>query len=871
MSSTSVRPVGQSAIARLSRIGLEAGHGQELQRQVIVTNLLSAVICLFTLPWVPLFLGLARRELALGLVVFALAIFLTMVWNARQHFILSRVWLLAWCNVTIAAFTIALGQDSGMFLLFSAATFAPLALFDPKEHRAPFLATAVLPVALSAISQRYASSHAPLFPLPHDVLTVLYPILLAATVLAMLGIVSYYYYSFERTRASREREHHVVKARLDSALEESEQRYALASEGANDGLWEWSVSSGEVFYSERWKAMLGYQPDEIGTSFVEWLERVHHEDRSRVQAEIDAHVEGESERLYSEFRVRTKEGSYRWMLTRGRAIRDRTGRATRMAGWMTDITERKLAHERLTESEELSRQLVHQAADAMYFFDREGRILEANQRASTDLGYERSDLLSMRMSDIDPGLTPERVAELVENLPPEQALTLERVHRRRDGSSQPVELRLSFFRHRDERHLLATARDVTVRKEMEAQLLLADRMASVGTLAAGVAHEVNNPLTSLLLNLELIERQLSGHATASMPPFSESEGHPGELRMNESVRERVLRSVARAREGAERVGVIVRDLKTFSRGEAEVRDAVDLRRVVESTLNLAHPELKRRASVETDMPRDLAAVRANEARLGQVFLNLLLNAIQSFAEDDPNNNAITIRVEPSDTFVLAEVIDNGVGIPESVLPRIFDPFFTTKPVGVGTGLGLYICRNIVQSFGGTLTCESVLGQGSTFRMRLPTVRSLAEGTARYTPVGTARPTVPPPPDLKPAKILVIDDDEAVTQTLADILSAHEVVVATNATDALRALDNQRFDLVLCDVKLHRMAPERLRPREAQLHCRWAFTVSTPANELTEGYTFGADVIEKPVRSETLWNLLRNAPRGRSDRPSKFVS
>jgi PAS domain S-box-containing protein len=284
---------------------------------VTVTNLLALAIVGIALPWVLLFAMYSRRELAIGVALVGLASALCLLLNARRYFVTARLWLLAFCNVAIAAFTIALGQESGMFLLFTAATCAPLALFDPKDHRAPFLAGVLAPVALGAAAQRYASTHPPFFPLSNQVLSVVYPSLLVSTVLIVAFIVSYYYYAFERTRASREREHRVVQARLDSALRVSEQRYALAAEGANDGLWEWSADSGEVFYSERWKAILGYSPDEIGTSFVEWLERVHHEDRDRVQGDIDAHVVGKSERLHSEFRIRTKSGSYRWMLTRG--------------------------------------------------------------------------------------------------------------------------------------------------------------------------------------------------------------------------------------------------------------------------------------------------------------------------------------------------------------------------------------------------------------------------------------------------------------------------------------------------------------------------------------------------------------------------
>lgn len=361
-----------------------------------------------------------------------------------------------------------------------------------------------------------------------------------------------------------------------------------------------------------------------------------------------------------------------------------------------------------------------------------------------------------------------------------------------------------------------------------------------------MAHEVNNPLTSLLLNLELIERQLVELEPSALDAF----------------RARVMRALLRAREGAERVGVIVRDLKTFSRGEAEVRDAVDLRRVIESTLNLAHPELKRRATVQTILPPDLAAVRANEARLGQVFLNLLLNAAQAFETTDPDHNLITVRVTSEEDTVSAEITDNAAGIPEEVVARIFDPFFTTKPVGVGTGLGLYICRNIVEACGGTLTCESQMGRGTTFRIRIPSVRSLADNT-RFTPVGSCEPemtprrTSLPPVGLPHSSVLVIDHDPGVLQTLREVLSGHEVQLATDPSRALSRLRGERFDLVLCELELFQRAEEAFLSEVCEAPERWAFLVSgSPVQGLSvRTMALGVRMVEKPIRSEILWDLL----------------
>jgi PAS domain S-box-containing protein len=832
---------------------MRAGLSLDQQRQIAITNLFSITIALITLPWVAVFAGIGVPLLGVGVLAVSTLCATSLLLNARGRHRLARLWLLAWSNAAVFAFAIALGPDSGIALLFTATTCAPLALFDPRHERVPFVIGVVTPVALSAGAQRFGARHAPLVPLSERTLNYLFPALLFTTLVVLLFIISYYYYVYERTRATREREHRAEQARLDSALRESEQRYALASQGANDGLWEWGATSDEVFYSERWKAMLGFEPSEIGTSFREWLERVHPGDKMRVELEIRDHMVGRSERLISEHRVQCKDGHYRWMLTRGLAIRDPAGHATRMAGWMTDVTERRLSQERLKESEQLSRQLLAQAADALYFFRFDGRILEVNQQAVADLGYTHEELLQMTLFDIDRSLTAEELRLWTERIPASGASTLERMHTRSDGRLIAVELRLGRFKYGSEKHLLASARDISVRKEMEAQLMLADRMSSVGTLAAGVAHEINNPLTSLLLNLELIDRQLADLSPSTLEAF----------------RERAERALQRAREGAERVGVIVRDLKTFSRGEVEEREAVDLRQVVASTLNLAHPELKRRASVRADLPADLPAVRANEARLGQVFLNLLLNALQSFDHGDPFAHVITIRVRADQDTVVAEVIDNGVGIADSVKARIFDPFFTTKPVGVGTGLGLYICRNIVESFGGTLTCESRLGVGTTFRLSLPTVSSLVEGTTRFTPVGAAhaaslkRParTSVPPSGLRRAHMLIIDEDPGVLETLEEVLSEHDVVIATTASEAHETLERASFELVLCDLDLYQREWRTLRPAFERDAEHWVFCVASEPGERTGEDLLGrgSRMIDKPLRSERLWQLLSESP------------
>jgi signal transduction histidine kinase len=244
------------------------------------------------------------------------------------------------------------------------------------------------------------------------------------------------------------------------------------------------------------------------------------------------------------------------------------------------------------------------------------------------------------------------------------------------------------------------ARDLTERKRLEAQLVMADRLASVGRLAATVGHEINNPLAFVLTNLEIALEQIGVGMPVTVARAAE---------IAEMLRE--------AREGADRVRHIVRDLKVFSRGDSEERNAVDPRRVIDSCANMAKGEIRHRARLVKrygETPR----VLANEARLGQVLLNLLVNAAHAIPEDAAGEATITVttRTDAAGRVVI-EVRDTGSGIPDDVKKHIFEPFFTTK--AGGSGLGLSICHSIVTGMGGEITVESEVGHGTTFRVALP--------------------------------------------------------------------------------------------------------------------------------------------------------
>jgi len=322
------------------------------------------------------------------------------------------------------------------------------------------------------------------------------------------------------------------------------------------------------------------------------------------------------------------------------------------------------------------------------------------------------------------------------------------------------------------------------RRRMQQQLLIADRMASVGTLAAGVAHEINNPLAAVVANLELMAKDITRLCE--------------ELEVADHFRD-VLDELRDARDGADRLRHIVRDLKIFSRStDEERRGPVNLKQVLESSLRMAWNEIRHRARLVKDYG-DVPPVDANDARLGQVFLNLIVNAAQAIHEGNAEQNLIRVstKMDGPSGRVAVEIRDTGAGIAPENLARVFDAFFTTKPVGIGTGLGLSICHRIVTALGGEIHVESQLGKGTAFTV-------LLAPTSFEEEVAAPLPDVTPPP--RRGKVLVIDDELMIIKALERLLvNEHAVTTVTTAGEArARLFSGERYDVILCDLMMPQM-------------------------------------------------------------------
>ena len=369
---------------------------------------------------------------------------------------------------------------------------------------------------------------------------------------------------------------------------------------------------------------------------------------------------------------------------------------------MRDITQRQRAADALERSEASYRALIESMPDAV-IVHRHGAIVYMSPSARRLLGYSLDEdvvgrpAIELVHPDDKPKVLERVFAILARGVP---APTAEERLVRRDGTFVVVEIAALGTVFDGEPAVLAIARDVTMRKEFESQLVMNDRLASLGRLAASVGHELNNPLAYVLGNVGFMERELA-----------RSCGVPKDFV------DRFTTYVGVVREGAGRMRDIVHDLKTLARADSDASGTIDLQHLLDVCVNMAEHELRPRAKVVKDY-RDRATVFGTEPRLGQVFLNLLVNAAQAIPAGHAEDNAVEVVVRLEGTSAIVEISDTGAGIPPEQVDRIFEPFFTTK-AGVGTGLGLSISHRIVTSAGGVISCEPRPAGGTTFRVTLP--------------------------------------------------------------------------------------------------------------------------------------------------------
>ena len=401
-----------------------------------------------------------------------------------------------------------------------------------------------------------------------------------------------------------------------------------------------------------------------------------------------------------------------------------------------------------------------------------------------------------------------------------------------------------------ERGVVLYIRDATDEREREIGRLQSEKMASIGMLAAGVAHEINNPAAFVLANIEALtgHMRLIEDKLRELPNADTAHAALSNLLFEASA---VLQE---SKEGMARIQRIVRDLGSFSHADEDVNVPISVNTAVESALTMLRNELKYRARVEQDL-RASRPVLASAPRLGQVFLNLISNAVQALEEANVKRNLVRVRSFDEGEYVVVEVSDNGPGIAPEAAPRIFESFFTTKPRGMGTGLGLPISLGIVRSLGGEIIVDNRPGEGATFRVRIPA--TVAAPAAR-----TPLPEVTPSRFTR-RRILAVDDEALLLKAYRRMLcDAHELTTALGGHEALKLLENDaRFDVVLCDLQMPEMSGMELHAavmeRNPALANRFVFVTGGAFSGDARRFLEEAvpAVIQKPFNVDDLLRLV----------------
>jgi PAS domain S-box-containing protein len=421
-----------------------------------------------------------------------------------------------------------------------------------------------------------------------------------------------------------------------------------------------------------------------------------------------------------------------------RRVAERTAELSRAnAQLIQEIADRERAEEALRTSERLYRQLAEGLLEAIVVADERGRIKRFNPAAQRAFGYAEHEIvgqpLSLLMQPEDGETHEQTLRRYVETREARSiGRTIELQGRRKGGEVFPLEISLSAIELPEGIVFLGAIHDLTERRRMQAMIVQAEKLASLGLLSAGVAHEINNPLAYVANNLAVLERDWRGLSgvleayaeaqpalAAACPELAGRIERIGEEIDLPYLRANLGRLLSSTRQGVKRISGIVESLRGFARLDQAAVDRVDLQQAIAGSLELIRGQLARHHITVEQQEGGVLPVVCAPAQINQVVLNLLVNAMQAIEATGRGAGRIEIEIRSRGDEVVLEVADDGCGIPAAILPRIFDPFFTTKPVGQGTGLGLAISHGIVADHGGRIEVESTPGRGSRFRVILP--------------------------------------------------------------------------------------------------------------------------------------------------------
>jgi PAS domain S-box-containing protein len=698
--------------------------------------------------------------------------------------------------------------------------------------------------------------------------------------------------------ALREEEHLLtqevaLRRQTEDDLRASEARFRSAMEATSDGLWDWDVATGVVYYSPAYSGMLGYNPQEWSNRLESWGNMIHPDDHDRVLAANHACIEGQVEAFEVEYRLRTRVGTYKWILGRGKAVaRDAEGRATRLLGTHVDIDRRKLAELellRLNRLYDLLSQLgqcLVRVGDRQELLDEFCRIAvqtgdyplvwvgwsgpaPGELRPVARAGAERAamDGVSLRSDGGRESLgiagtcIREDRAVVCQDLrlarAPQEWLERAEAHRIRCAAAFPIHMKgqavgvlqvcgrePGSFLDREVELLRQAAGDISFglerfamaaeRYDLEAQVQQAQKMESLGTLAGGIAHDMNNVLGAVL-----------GLASAHM-----------EMQPDGSAAHRAFGTIIKA---SARGGEMVKRLLRFARRTPGEERDLDLNELVRDVVRILERTTLARIQVETDLAGDLRPIRGDGGSLTNALMNLCVNAVDAIE----GNGRLRLRTRNlGPDLVEVIVADTGCGMAPEVLRRAMEPFYTTKPQGQGTGLGLPMVYSTLQAHRGQVELRSEPGLGTTVTLRIPAAPrpqggpTAGPGPGREAPCGSLR-------------VLVVDDDELFRASIAALLELlkHTCEETDSGEAALARLgQGPPPDVVILDLNMPGIGGAATLRRIRGLDPRLPVVVATGKADqgaldlvAAHGHT---SLLEKPFGLDALRSCLGRAASGR---------
>ncbi len=581
-------------------------------------------------------------------------------------------------------------------------------------------------------------------------------------------------------RALHNRQERALRKQAEMALHQSEERFRIIARTTNDVVWEWDIKTNQVWFSENFQAVYGYSREDIDATLEWWLDLIHPHDKGRVTIGITTLLASGGRVWWDEHRIRRANGCYAQVLDRASVMYDPAGKPQRMVGVTIDMSERKQAEEKIREQAAL----LDKARDAIIVADLEHRILYWNQSAERIYGWSAAEAMGKPLQEVFfHGKPPPELQEAVKSIRERGEWVGELQELTKDGRPLIIQGRGTAILDEQGRQksLLIINTDITERKLLEEQFLRAQRLESLGILVSGIAHDLNNTLSPILMGVEIVREEIT------LPEV-------------ESILDTMQTSARRSAD-------MVKQMLTFVRGGEAGKMLIHPAQLIKEMGRIITDTFPKSIQCRVQVDKSTWPVCGLPTQLHQVLLNLCVNARDAM----PEGGTLTLSVKnaplgPADVvvhpdakpgnYLCVSVADTGTGIPAGQLGKIFEPFFTTKAPGKGTGLGLSTSLNIIKNHGGFITVHSQVGRGTEFRCYFP--------AATETPEETVTEPISLPPGSGEC-ILIVDDEEAILAIMRSTLEnyGYQVLTAGSGLEAIARFtpNSDAVHLIITDLAM----------------------------------------------------------------------